>query len=252
MKTRRFQSTLAAALLFSSTLLASTQVVAVTINTIEDVMTSTFFYPPGTSNAVQGYDGDGKTTFRVSTNEPFGTSGAETIYLSFDSSDFAGFSAGSSAILTMQSAKGGFGGDADAANPFTVSAHAVTADPISSIMDDTNAAGTMSWLDFYGNEIATADAAASTVIDSFGAVTFDVSAIVNDWITGANTFFTIALTGLNDISGNDFLHGFLNNSETPGSSYLDVTNVSAVPIPAAIWLFGSALMGLVGARRKAV
>lgn len=111
----------------------------------------------------------------------------------------------------------------------------------------------MSWLDFYNNEIETADAAALTTINSFGPVTFDVSGIVNDWITGTNTFFTIALTGLNDTSGNEFLHGFLNNSETFGSTYLDVNNsVSAVPIPAAIWLFGSALMGFVGVRRRAV
>lgn len=249
MKTKMFQSTLAAALLLSSTLFASSQVAAGTIDPIEDVMTSSFFFSP---NHLRGYDGEGRSTFRVSTNNPFGTSGGETIYLSFDPIAFSGFSAGSSATLTMQSVAGGFGADAGSSNPFTVSAHAVTADPVSSIFDDTNSGGSMSWLDFYNNEIATSDAVALTTINSFGPVTFDVSGIVNDWITGANTFFTIALTGLNDTSGNDFLHGFLNNSETFGSTYLDVNNsVSAIPIPAAIWLFGSALMGFVGVRRRA-
>jgi hypothetical protein len=245
-----FKSTLTAALLLSSTLFASTQVSAVTINTVEDVMTSSFF---SGADRVRGYAGDGRPTFRVSTDNAFGVTGAETIYLSFDSTDFSSFTAGSTATLTMQSKSGGFGADAGAGNPFTVSAHAVTADPLSSIFDDTNAAGTMSWFDFYNNEIEAADAAAITSIDSFGAVTFDVSALVNDWVSGANAFFTIALTGLNDTTGNSFLHGFANNSVTPGSSYLDVNNsVSAVPIPAAIWLFGSALMGFVGVRRKAV
>jgi len=161
-KTKMFKSTLTAALLLSSTLFASSQVAAATIEPIEDVMTSSFFFSP---NHLRGYDGEGRSTFRVSTNNPFGTTGAETVYLSFDSNAFSGFSAGSSATLTMQSVAGGFGADAGAGNPFTVSAHAVTADPISSIIDDTNLSGSMSFLDFYTNEIETADAAAQTTID---------------------------------------------------------------------------------------
>ncbi len=41
----------------------------------------------------------------------------------------------------------------------------------------------------------------------------------------------------NDISGGEFLHGFANNTETPGSTFLTVT---AVPEPTAV------LLGLVG------
>lgn len=99
MKTKMFKSTLTAALLLSSTLFASSQVAAETITPIEDVMTSSFFFSP---NHLRGYDGEGRGTFRVSTNNPFGTTGGETIYLSFDSNAFSGFSAGSSATLTMQ------------------------------------------------------------------------------------------------------------------------------------------------------
>ncbi len=217
---------------------------AVVVNPTEDVMTSSFFFAP---NSVRGYAGEGRTVFRVSSDNPFGSPGAETIYLSFDPSDFNNFSGPVSASLTMESVSGGFNADAGAGNPFTVSAHALTADPIANITDDTNPAGPINWLDFYNNNILAADSAASTVIDTFGTVTFDVSAIVNDWIAGSNSIFALALTGLNDTSGNDFLHGFLNNSETPGSSFL---SVSAVPVPAAVWLFASALLGLVGVSRK--
>jgi hypothetical protein len=75
-------------------------------------------------------------------------------------------------------------------------------------------------LTFLDAQIHTADPAARTAVEGFGPIEFDVSAIVNDWITGANDVLAIALTGLNDASGNEFLHGFLNDSENPGSSFL--------------------------------
>jgi hypothetical protein len=90
-------------------------------------------------------------------------------------------------VLTVQSVAGGFNADASRANPFTVSAHAVNADPLASIIDDTNPGGTVSWVDFYSSNILAADSAAHTVVDGFGTYTFDVSAVVNSWITGTNT-----------------------------------------------------------------
>lgn len=210
----------------------------------EDVMTSSFFQG---ANSVRGYAGEGRNVFRVSSNNPFGSPGAETIYLNFNNADFSSFSGAVHAELTMQSVAGGFGADAEASNPFTVSVHAVNADPLVDITDDTNPDGDINWLDFYNNNIETADAAALTSVDSFGSITFDVSSIVNDWASGSNIIQSIALTGLNDLSGNDFLHGFLNNSENPGSTYL---TVSAVPIPSAIWLMGSGLIGFMGMSKK--
>jgi hypothetical protein len=143
----------------------------------------------------------------------------------------------------MQSAAGGFGGDASSGNPFTVSAHAVSADPLTSITDDTNPAGPIGWVSFFNNNILPADPAALTAIESFGPVTFDVTAVVNDWIAGTNTVFALAMTGKNDTSGNDFLHGFLNNSEAPGSTFLTVN----VPEPAALLLSIVGLVGVVSA-----
>jgi PEP-CTERM motif len=219
---------------------------AAVIPVVEDVMTSGFF--TGT-NLVRGYDADDRNAHRVSTDGAFGSVAAETVYLTFDPAQFAGFGGPvASAILTMQSTNGGFGGDASTGNPFTVSAHAVNADPLASITDDTNPGGPIDWVSFFNGNILPADPAALTAIEEFGPVTFDVTSVVNDWIAGTNTVFALAMTGKNDTSGNDFLHGFLNNSEAPGSTFLTVN----VPEPTALVLSMAGLFGTVvaGGRRN--
>ncbi len=208
---------------------------ATIINPVEDVMTSGFFQG---SNTVRGYAGDSRNVHRVSTDGAFGVTGPETIYVTFDSASFSSLLAPvPQALLYVESASGGFGADAGASNPFTVSAHAVSPDPLVNITDDTNAGGTIEWLTYYNNNILPADAAGITVVDGFGTVTFDVTSVVNDWIAGSNTVFAIALTGKNDTSGNAFLHGFLNNTENAGSTYL-----SLVPGPASFGLGACGLM----------
>lgn len=218
---------------------------AVTITVDQDVMTSPFF--TGT-NLVRGYPGDNRNVHRVSTTDPFGTVGAETIYMTFDY-DFSSFTTPVRAILTVQSASGGFGADAGAGNPFTVSAHGVSADPLASITDDTNPGGPVSWLEFFADYILAADSAAFTTIDAFGPVTFDVSALVNAWISGTNTVHALALTGKNDVSGNEFLHGFLNNSQNPGATFLTVTPVPEPETWAAL-LAGLGFLGQHLMRRR--
>lgn len=209
----------------------------------EDVMTSSFFQG---ANTVRGYAAETtRPVMRVSTDGAFGVAGAETIYLSFDH-DFSSFTGPVQAMLTLQSTEGGFGADASASAPYTVSAHGVNANPLSSIIDDTNPSGTVSWLDFYNNHILAADSAALTTVNSFGAVTFDVSALVNSWISGSNNIQIIALTGKNDTSGNDFLHGFLNNDNGGTAMGYTFLSVSAVPEPQAyiLLLAGLGLMGM--------
>lgn len=237
--------TFALALGFSQTALAAPTVIPVT----EDVMTSSFFIG---ANAVRGYGVESnRAVMRVSTEGASGLGGAETIYLNFDY-DFSSYVGPVSATLTMQSADGGFGANATATTPFLVSAHGVDANPFTSISDDTNPSGTVSWLNFYNSNILAADSLASTSIQGFGAVAFDVSVIVNSWISGANNNQFIALTGKNDVSGNEFMHGFLNNNNggtAMGYTYLTVT---AVPEPEtyAMVLTGLALMGTRIRRQK--
>jgi len=216
------------------------------IDVTEDVMTSSFFQG---ANTVRGYAVESnRPVLRVSTVDPFGTPGAETIYLSFDH-DFSIYRGPIAATLTLQSVAGGFGADASAGAAFLVSAHAVDANPLTTIIDDTNPGGTKNWLAFYRENILVADAAARTSIGGFGAVTFDVSAIVDDWIDGRNPHRFIALTGRMDTSGNDFLHGFLNNDNggvPMGHTYLTVT---AVPEPATYAMLLAGL-GFLGARLR--
>jgi hypothetical protein len=83
-------------------------------------------------------------------------------------------------------------------------------------------------------------------VDGFGTYTFDVSAAVNSWITGTNTHYALALTGKNDNSGQDFLHGFSNNTELPGSTFL---TISPVPEPGE-WAMLLAGLGLLGHRLR--
>lgn len=219
---------------------------AATIPVVEDVMTSSFF--TGT-NLVRGYPGDVRATLRVSTDGAFGLTGAETVYLTFDASSFAGYTAPvANARLTVESIAGGFNADAAADAPFQISAHALLADPLTSITDDTNPTGTISWIDFYANQIVPASAAAITTVNGFGSVSFDVTAIVNDWISGANTVFAVALTGKHHtLNDTEFLHGIRNNSDASvlGTSYLTI-----VPEPSVAVLGAIATAALAIARRR--
>lgn len=193
-----------------------------------NVMTSGFFQ--GT-NVVRGYAGEGRTVERVSTHQAFATAGAETVYLTFDF-DFASLSGPvPQATLRVESVPGGFGADATPSLPFLMSAHGLSADPITSITDDTNSGGPIHWVDFYNDNILPAAPAASTLVTGHGILEFDITDLVNSWIAGTNSVFALALTGKNDTSGNEFLHGILNDAETLGVSH----SISIVPEPST-WL----------------
>ena len=212
---------------------------AMIFNPDEDIMTSSFFFPP---NSVRGYAGEGRDVFRVSNNDAFGLTGAETIYLSFQSADLSSYpNPIDKAVLTMTSVDGGFSANASGGNPFTVSAHALDTHPITSITDDTNPGGTIDWLTFYNLNIQTASPESFVAVEGFGQIEFDVTSIVNDWISGTNNELSIALTGKNDTSGTDFLHGFLNNTETPGSTFLTLNPIPE-PTSGMLAVVGLALM----------
>jgi len=62
---------------------------------------------------------------------------------------------------------------------------------------------------------------------------------------------TATLT-LNNLAAGQYIVFIGGNSDTPttNDTYLANISVSAVPVPAAVWLMGSAMLGLVGVRRK--
>jgi MYXO-CTERM domain-containing protein len=218
---------------------SAARAVDIVIPVEHDVMTSGFF--TGT-NLVRGYAGDGRPVHRVTTNQPFGTPGAETVYMTFNY-DFQSLSTPvARAILRVDSQSGGFGADATVDDPFLISAHGVTANPLTSITDDTNAAGPISWTSFYANNILPAAPAARTAVSGFGTIEFDVTDLVNSWISGGNPVHALALTGKNDISGVEFLHGITNDHETVGVSHSLV--LSPVPEPSSVVLGAMAVIGL--------
>jgi hypothetical protein len=78
------------------------------------------------------------------------------------------------------------------------------------------------------------------------------SAVYNPGIAGANAFFSLnansspLIAAVSSVQGNPVAGGFV--ATTTGTLTL-----TAVPVPAAVWLFGSALVGLTSiARRKAL
>jgi hypothetical protein len=82
-------------------------------------------------------------------------------------------------------------------------------------------------------------------------IAFDV--FNNDPLTGTFTIATINLTALAEGSSSLVILGaseFFSETELLDPTLIDGT-VNVVPVPAAVWLFGSGLLGLVGvARRK--
>ena len=244
---------LAGILVLAGGVLAAPAQAGTTIVVSEDVMASPFFTAYGSAaNPVRGYgEESNREVLRVSSASPFGLTGAEVIYLSFDY-DFSVFSGPVRATLNMHSVSGGFGADASAESPFLVSVHALAADPLSTIIDDTNPGGTVNWLDFQNGYLLPAASAASTLVSAFGLVSFDVSAAVNEWISGSSTVFALAVSGLNDTSGSDFLHGFLNNNNggvSQGHTFLSISPVSE-PQTYAMMLAGLGLMGAIVRRRR--
>jgi hypothetical protein len=96
--------------------------------------------------------------------------------------------------------------------------------------------------------------------DSIGAgQTYFDSGFSLPTLLAGNYFFTIAAFS-NYAAGNNIANGFNNAGYIPygvgtyWSANLDgvdaAANVSAVPVPAAIWLFGSAIAGFIGASRR--
>ena len=209
------------------------------------VMTSGFFQG---GDQVRGYEGDSRPILRASSPAPFGLEQPEGIYFDFTSFDPTSFdSRTNSAILSVTSVTGGFNADADLENPFLVSIHGVGENPFLAIADDTNPDGLMSAIEFESTHIF--NAVSSVSVNSLGLVTFNVTDLINDWIDGENSNYFIALTGRDDRSGSDFLHGFSNSSEVPAATFL---TIAEIPEPSELILLTIGILALLGHRSRGV
>lgn len=120
---------------------------------------------------------------------------------------------------------------------------------------------------FNKNNITLIGTGPSTVIDfdnSYYGLMFDAShGITVSNFTGwnADKYFTTSYNNPSNINitnvvfGGSSQYGFYDyyNAMTHADVSVDAnftSSVAAVPVPAAVWLFGSAMMGLVGIRRK--
>ena len=125
-----------------------------------------------------------------------------------------------------------------------------------SAMSGELASGTFDWDDgVFSNFLITSDTygrrnlspvytetASTFIAQRFGATSGYCFEVVCDIY-----FFSAALDGVSVVEGN--LDSGPNGSSL-GSSTSFTATPSAVPIPAAAWLFGSALVGLAGIKRK--
>lgn len=88
-------------------------------------------------------------------------------------------------------------------------------------------------------------AAATITVGAIGMYAWDITDLLAELVTGDNVGF--ALTARNGSSDGGIYNNYFYSSIGSGM----VPNVTTVPVPAAVWLFGAGLIGLVGvARRK--
>lgn len=155
----------------------------------------------------------------------------------------------------------GDGGDATSTgdnNPFSVAPDFISPfSPVYTPYNDSNGSGNAPLayklsIDNVSGTGLTFTNGVLTDMDIMGDITVEISAPVSSFITPDEVTGTFTASGLDysfDVKGEFSLFfigsgGFLLNR---------AGEVSAVPVPAAIWLFGSGLLGLVGlARRKNV
>jgi hypothetical protein len=82
-------------------------------------------------------------------------------------------------------------------------------------------------------------------------MTFDIAA--NQWdISLNNTLLYSDAMDADYLRSIRFSHGSLSPSvlDASATTYIDNVNISAVPVPAAIWLFASGLLGLAGMTKR--
>lgn len=135
----------------------------------------------------------------------------------------------------------------DASNSMEVSVQRITADVESSNATTLN------------SSLAGEVARVSIGVD--GVYSWNITSLLNDWITGTETNYGFAITGrfdtLSDPDGDGTLNLY-NDYFVSSGPYADPAHSgfgpritpSVVPVPAAMWLMASGLLGLVGVARR--
>ena len=103
--------------------------------------------------------------------------------------------------------------------------------------------GSLTLVGFADQTSDTAGSFSNDVAFNYLAVHFGGSELFFNWNTGINSFTIADFKSIT--AGEDGKGGGLSN-------FRAYSGVSAVPLPAAAWLFGSALIGFMGFRSKAV
>ncbi len=144
--------------------------------------------------------------------------------------------------------KGGMGPD-----PMAVGATGtLQVDPYATAPDFTPFGGSRGTL---ASGYTTSQSVTPTVDVTTGAtelVSLDITNIVKGWLDGSLTNFGVEMIYPELNTGDAFYWATIDDD---GTVYGNVTpflqvETSAVPIPAAVWLLGSGLLGLLGVRRK--
>lgn len=226
--------------------LAATPAVAATYNAIQDTYVYEFL---GNQGAGTG-DSGGLAIWNHETNH-----GAQAL-IGFDNSllnDAAILSGDYTATLNLfaYDTIGGFiGAVPDAANPVTTD--------IFLQENSWSQSGAVAW----GDVSSSGTPYASLTQDSSqGWFSVDITSLVEYWVTTGNTDFGIALSQeqygvTRNGSGSLVVAQFCDSESSPAAcsagqfSPSITVEASAVPVPAAAWLFGSALLGLAGVGRR--
>lgn len=225
-------------ILASSLVLAASAIAVPSASAATELVTSNDFFSTAwsfTAPFVRGnYETPARASLGVSTANPFLQGGAsansaweETTYFQFNVSSLGLTSPVEKAMLRASMVTRPFGNAVSTAAPFYISAHQVSADPLTSI-DPALASGAGSYIDYKGTHIGTAlDTVAVTGVGSFE---WDVTDLVNEWIANGetNADYSIAMTGrvgnIADDANNGIFHAFVNlEANAAGAARLLIT-----------------------------
>jgi len=98
----------------------------------------------------------------------------------------------------------------------------------------------------------------TVIANSIGGIdTYSGWAAQSDWVNGENRILVLSTLGnqlmsvtINSLEGFQDLGGLDQLKQTEISGFKSTTTPPPVPIPAAVWLLGSGLLGLAGIRRR--